>query len=157
MKIQSVIKNYAVLSQHLPTVLDDDAAGVFSDAATVVVVYQTRIYGLVDRTGFNARQNGGHVSESVCKEREQQGRTPSFHLKPVVEKEAVRRGDAFQPASFPIPYLAFFRVVFLHIQCGKLEPFPLFVICFEDRLLRTQPFLSRKQPQNLTKPILEPT
>ena len=65
MKIQSVIKNYAVLSQHLPTVLDDDAAGVFSDAATVVVVYQTRIYGLVDRTGFNARQDGGHVSESV--------------------------------------------------------------------------------------------
>ena len=119
--------------------------------------YTRRIYGLVDRTGFNARQDGRHVSESVCMEREQQGRTPSFHLKPVVEKEAVRRGDAFQPASFPIPYLAFFRVVFLHIQCGKLEPFPLFVICFEDRLLRTQPFLSRKQPQNLTKPILEPT
>ena len=65
MKIQSVIKNYAVLSQHLPTVLDDDAAGVFSDAAAVVVVYQTRIYGLVDRAGFNARQDGGHVSESV--------------------------------------------------------------------------------------------
>ena len=64
-EIQSVIKNYAVLSQHLPTVLDDDAAGVFSNAAAVVVVYQTRIYGLVDRTGFNARQDGRHVSESV--------------------------------------------------------------------------------------------
>ena len=35
MKIQSVIKNYAVLSQHLPTVLDDDAAGIAVSAAAV--------------------------------------------------------------------------------------------------------------------------
>ena len=49
MKIQSVMKNYTVLFQHLPAVLDDDAAGVFSNAAAVVVVYQTRIYGLDGR------------------------------------------------------------------------------------------------------------
>ena len=69
-KIQSGMKNFYVLRyrslfQNLPAVLDDDAAGVFSNAAAVVVVYQTRIYGLVDRTGFNARQDGRHVSEYV--------------------------------------------------------------------------------------------
>ena len=59
------MKNYTVLFQNLPAVLDEDATGVISDAAAVVVVYQTRIYGLVDRAGFNARQDGRHVSESV--------------------------------------------------------------------------------------------
>ena len=38
MKIQSVMKNYTVLFQNLPAVLDEDATGVFSNAAAIKTV-----------------------------------------------------------------------------------------------------------------------
>ena len=62
-KIQSVMKN--LLFQHLPPVLDDDAAGVAVSTAAVEAEYLDGFSVLFDRAGLNARQDGRHVSESV--------------------------------------------------------------------------------------------